>query len=314
MKVVSSPSVLASFFTALIALPLLLMQPASATASASFAWPAEGDSVIGEIQTTQVQEGETLLDIAERYGLGYADIRDANPSVDPWLPEVGATVTLPTQFVLPETEWDGIVINLAEYRLYYFMPEQQEIHTFPVGIGRGNTPTPQGDMSITARIPNPTWYPPESIRQRWEAQGREVRRVIPAGPDNPLGPFAINLSAQGYLIHGTNQRFGIGAQTSAGCIRMNNHDIEALVNITAIGVPVRIIDKPLKVGTLQNSLVVEMHREVNRGTAPESSTDLVYTLTQTRDTNLERPVQIDWNKVEQVFSQRTGIPKQVTYH
>ncbi|RUO33613.1 L,D-transpeptidase family protein [Aliidiomarina soli] len=292
---------------------LLLLIQGTAMAQTQFDWPADGESVIGEVQTVRVADGETLLDIAERHGLGYADIRDANLHLDPWLPEVGASVTLPTQYVLPDVTWEGIVINLAEYRLYYFLPDENTIHTFPVGIGRGNTPTPQGDMNITARIPNPTWYPPESIRQRWEEQGREIRRVVPAGPDNPLGPYAINLSAQGYLIHGTNQRFGIGAQTSAGCIRMNNHDIEALVYMTAIGVPVRIIDKPLKIGVTQGKMVMEVHREVNQGTAPASSTDLVYTLTQTRDTNSERAGQIDWDMVELAFTRKTGIPLTISY-
>lgn len=278
-------------------------------ATTEFPWPADNNSVIGDIRTTTVRQGETLLDIAERYALGYADIRDANPHLDPWIPEVGARVTLPTQYVLPAAPYEGIVINLAEYRLYYFLPEQGIIHSFPIGIGRSNSPTPQGDMEITARIPNPTWYPPASIRDAWAAQGRELSRVIPAGPGNPLGPFAINLSAKGYLIHGTNQRFGIGSQASAGCIRMNNQDIEALFNMTHIGVPVRIIDQPVKVGWLDNHLVLEAHQPVR---SPITITDTVYQLTRQRD-NAVHTVTINWDDVDKVLAATSGIPETIGF-
>ena len=286
---------------------------ASASQATVFPWPAGTDTVIGENQITQVGEGETLLDIAERYGLGFTDIRAANPALDPWIPVVGSKVILPTRYILPSTEWEGIVINLAEYRLFYFLPEREEIHTYPVGIGRGNTPTPQGDMHISARIPNPTWYPPETIRRGWEASGQEVRWQIPAGPDNPLGPFAINLSAAGYLIHGTNQRFGIGAQTSAGCIRMNNWDIEALVNSTRIGVPVRIIDQPTKIGVVDEQLVLEVHEPVNDGQSNKTHTDVVYALSRLRRQNNLDGSQVDWSLVEQVFHRREGIVEVISH-
>lgn len=277
-----------------------------------FEWPQDGDTVIGEVQFTTVADGETLLDIAERYGLGYADIRDANPQLDPWIPEVGAKVTLPTQYILPDMPWEGIVINLAEYRLYQFIPERNEIHTYPIGIGQTNSPTPQGNMEITARIPNPTWYPPASIRARWEAQGREVRRQIPAGPENPLGPFAINLSAQGYLIHGTNQRFGIGAQASAGCIRMNNWDIEKLVNNTRIGINVQIIDKPINFGMLGDRVILKVNRPLSSYQNTPSHTDLAYHIGQLRQQHEQHSVQIDWEKVERVFNQKRGTAESIT--
>ena len=280
---------------------------ASASQATVFPWPANTDTVIGENQVTQVAEGETLLDIAERYGLGFADIRDANPGLDPWIPTVGSNVILPTRYILPSTKWEGIVINLAEYRLYYFLPERGEIHTYPVGIGRGNTPTPQGDMHISARIPNPTWYPPESIRRGWEKSGQEVRWQIPAGPDNPLGPYAINLSAAGYLIHGTNQRFGIGAQTSAGCIRMNNWDIEALVHSTRIGVPVSIIDQPTKIGLQNGQLVLEAHDPINGAQSNKTHTDVVYALSLLRRQHNLDESDIDWEQVERVFHRREGV-------
>lgn len=284
-----------------------------AQAANIYPWPEGSDTVIGDNQLTQVAEGETLLDIAERFGLGYADIRDANPDLDPWIPAVGAEVRLPTRYILPATPWQGIVINLAEFRLYYFLPEQDEIHTYPIGIGRSNTPTPQGEMQISARIPNPTWYPPASIRQRWQESGEEVRWQIPAGPDNPLGPFAINLSAKGYLIHGTNQRFGIGAQTSAGCIRMNNRDIEALVSSTKIGVPVRIINEPTKVGILANQLVLKSHRPLSPSDSTKSHTDLVYALSQLRQQESIENTEINWHKVEQVFNHHQGIAEVISH-
>lgn len=271
-----------------------------------FAWPADGSTVIGSIQSTTVKEDETLLDIAERYGLGYNEIVAANRSLDPWIPEVGAEVTLPTQFILPNSPMEGIVVNLAEYRLYYFMPEEGFIYTYPIGIGQGNTPTPMGQMEISARMANPTWYPPASIRQRWEEQGKEVRRQIPAGPDNPLGPYAINLTKAGYLIHGTNQRFGIGTRASAGCIRMNNEDIQALVEKTYIGIPVNIIEQPIKTGWSGEEILIEAHRPVSVTDNKEAHNDMVTMLVELRARqNLST---IDWALVDQVFNRKDGIP------
>lgn len=275
----------------------------------SFAWPDEDVQIIGEVQHTQVAEGQTLLDIAENYGLGYLDIVNANPHLDPWVPAPGATVMLPTQYILPQGLRRGIVINLAEYRLYYFVAEEQRIYTYPIGIGRENTPTPLGSMEITARIPNPTWYPPASIRDQWKKEGREVRRQIPAGPDNPLGPFAISLSKAGYLIHGTNQGFGIGTRTSAGCIRMNNEDIAALVDTTHIGIPVSIVDQPFKVGMRNQRWWLEVHE--SNATGNESSrTAMVHALVQARERLPpdSSTSSVDWDKVAIAFKLKQGAP------
>ncbi|MGX5915675.1 L,D-transpeptidase family protein [Aliidiomarina sp. Khilg15.8] len=279
----------------------------------SFVWPEDGD-LIGEVQYTEVASGQTLLDIAENYGLGYTDIVTANPDLDPWIPPPGARVLLPTQYVLPQGLRQGIVINLAEYRLYHFDRENRRIHTYPVGIGRENTPTPMGAMEITARIPNPTWYPPASIREGWARDGVEVRRQIPAGPDNPLGPFAISLSRKGYLIHGTNQGFGIGTRASAGCIRMNNADIEALVMATHIGVPVRIMDEPIKVGRKDQTWFVEVHDPIGLEHDSLSHTAVVHALVQARErlASTQQVASIDWDKAELAFQLKQGIPVAVS--
>lgn len=277
-----------------------------------FSWPEEGSTLIGEFQTMHIQRGDTLLEIAEQYGLGYTDIRAANDGVDPLRLQIGSTLKLPTQYLLPDTEWRGIVINLAEYRLYYFLPEKGIIYTYPIAIGQGNTPTPQGDMHITARIPNPTWYPPESIRQLWAEQGKEVRRQIPAGPDNPLGPFAINLSTRGYLIHGTNQRFGIGTQTSAGCIRMNNADIEQLVQTTRIGVQVRIIDEPIKMGIHRHQVLLEAHTPVYAEGKFQQRTDLIHALSEFSLNNGINLSDINWQAVATVLDEKNGIASEVS--
>lgn len=276
----------------------------------TFAWPDAGSNVIGEVRYTQVANGQTLLDIAEAYGLGYTDVIAANPHLDPWLPEPGAKVVLPTQYILPQGLKRGIVINLAEYRLYYFVAEKQLIHTYPVGIGRENTPTPIGSMEVAARIPNPTWYPPKSIREQWAREGREVRHQIPAGPDNPLGPFAISLSKKGYLIHGTNQGFGIGTRTSAGCIRMNNKDIEALVKNTFIGVPVSIVNQPVKVGIRDQRWLLEVQYSDALESAAADHTAMVHAVVQARKHLAPTTAmgEIDWDKADIAFTLKQGIP------
>ncbi|MEB0150901.1 L,D-transpeptidase family protein, partial [Pseudomonas sp. CCC2.2] len=91
-----------------------------------------------------------------------------------------------------------------------------KVYTFPLGIGREGWGSPVGVTKVTAKTPNPTWTPPASIKAEHAANGDPLPNVVPAGPDNPLGPFKFTLGMPGYLIHGSNAKFGIGTGTSHG--------------------------------------------------------------------------------------------------
>ncbi|MCC6207786.1 MAG: L,D-transpeptidase family protein [Gammaproteobacteria bacterium] len=232
---------------------------------ASFVLPGSGVDVVGEIGSAVVAEGETLLDIARHHDLGYNEITAANPDVDPWVPPPGTTVVLPTRFVLPAAPRRGIIINLAEMRLYYY-PEpaghEPEVLTFPIGIGQEGWGTPLGVTEVIGRIKDPSWTVPASIREEHERMGDPLPGVVPPGPDNPLGAYALRLGMGSYLIHGTNRPYGIGRRASHGCVRLYPEDIETLFERVTVPAPVWLIDQPYKLGRDGAELVLEVHAPI----------------------------------------------------
>ena len=213
----------------------------------------ETGNIVGETYTVKVEDEEdTLLDIAHAHGIGYEEIRRANPDTSLWVPGKGTPVQIPAQHILPDVERTGVVINIAELRLYYY-PEVKDgeaprVETYPIGIGRDGFDTPLGITKTTMRLEDPAWYPPESVRQEATERGDPPPEVVPPGPDNPLGQHAILLDIPGYLIHGTNEPDGIGMRASRGCIRMHPDDIKAVFEQIPNGTQVNIIDEPFKLG------------------------------------------------------------------
>ncbi len=219
--------------------------------------PQLGD-LVGKTQTVHTRYEDTFADIGQAHSLGYLALVKANPRVDPWLPGKGTKIELPTRYILPAGPRRGIVINLAEFRLYYFHDHQVQI--FPIGIGTDSNPSPVAATRVITRIKSPAWYPPPSIRKQHAAEGEYLPGVIPPGPDNPLGPYALKLGVSGYFIHGTNKQFGIGTRVSHGCFRMYNPDITRLFKEVRPGTPVRIVNQPIKLGMQGTQLYVEVHR------------------------------------------------------
>ena len=225
--------------------------------------PPDGDDVVGAVTTVVARQEDTLVDIARRHGVGYEDIVRANPGVNVWLPGEGTQIVLPTRYVLPPVPRRGLVLNLAEYRMYYF-PEPKAgepavVMTYPISIGRMDWETPIGVTRIISKVRNPTWFPPESVRDEHAADGRPLPRVVPPGPGNPLGAYAMRLGLPGYLIHGTNKPAGVGMRVSHGCIRMFPEDIAFLFPRIGVDTPVRIINQPVKMGWQGDTLVLEAH-------------------------------------------------------
>jgi L,D-transpeptidase ErfK/SrfK len=292
--------------------------------SAVYELPPLENNIIGSIKTIKAEHEDTLLDIARRHGLGYEDIVKANPGLDIWIPGKDSDVLLPTKYILPNVRREGLVLNLAEYRMYYFpVPKKNEkpiVITYPISIGRMDWDTPLGETRITAKAKNPSWYPPESIRAEHEAEGDPLPRIVPPGPDNPLGEYAMRLDIPGYLIHGTNRPAGVGMRVTHGCIRMYPEDIFFLYNELKIGTPVRIINEPIKLGWDERKLFLEVHssldskREVNKSFLYEDDNppkkhnltilaEKIIAVTEESNRNA-----IDWQMAEAILVDLSGIP------
>lgn len=220
-------------------------------------------TVIGMPQVVLTSAEDTFSDLALAYGLGYDELVAANPGINPWLPGEQTPVLLPTRFVLPDVERAGIVLNIASKRLFYFpeMPdgEPQVVKTYPIGIGRVGWETPLGAASVVAKAVDPVWYVPSSVRREHAEMGDPLPAVVPAGPDNPLGSRVLQLNLPGYLIHGTNQPYGVGMRVSHGCVRLYPDNIEDLYELVEVGESVQIINEPYLLGELDGELVFEAH-------------------------------------------------------
>lgn len=277
--------------------------------AATYDLPPDGSRLIGRMQHHKVEKGETMAAIAKQYDVGFLALMAANKGVDPFLPQEGYVLSIPTEMVLPPVDYQGIVVNLAELRLYYFEPEIGKVHVFPVGIGRVGRDTPEMVTSIREKRPNPTWTPPDSIRKEYREKGIELPKVVPAGPDNPLGEYALRLAygSGEYLIHGTNKDFGIGLRVSAGCIRMEPKDIEWLFHQVNKGQKVKIINQPIKVSLEPGRIVyLEAHEPLTRSNGVQDV--------------LAIPMELDWwlselglsdAKAKAVITAQNGVPVEV---
>lgn len=242
---------------------LLLLSGPQIGPGAEFPLPLPGNDAVGEVTTVTSRYEDTLSDIARANDLGYLEMSEANPGVDPWLPGEGLEIVLPTHYLLPPGPREGIIINLAELRLYYFPQGEARVVTYPLGIGREGWSTPTGLTRVTGKKPNPSWTPPESIRQEHEEKGSVLPSVVMPGPDNPLGEYAIYLAMPGYLIHGTNKPFGVGMRVSHGCIRLYPEDIAALFPRVSLNTRVSIINQPYKLGWIDGRLHIEAHQPLS---------------------------------------------------
>jgi L,D-transpeptidase ErfK/SrfK len=248
---------------------LTLLWSAPAAWGSVYELPADGAPVVGADSSVKSAYEDTLTDIAHRYSLGYYEIIRANPDVDVWLPGAGKEVVLPGRRILPPGAREGIVVNLPEHRLYYYPKprahEKPVVITYPVSIGKMDWRTPLGATAVIAKVRNPAWYPPESIRKEHAANGDPLPKVVGPGPDNPLGDFAMRLAAGHgeYMIHGTNNPTAVGMSVTHGCIRMYPEDVAALFAVVPVGTKVRLVNEPVKVAWAAGELLLEAHPPVD---------------------------------------------------
>jgi L,D-transpeptidase ErfK/SrfK len=218
------------------------------------------DDVVGEVQYVSSESNESIEEVGIRFDIGFSEMVSANPQVSTHSSLApNSPLIVPSQFILPNVPRTGIVINLAEYRLYYFPENENVVLTFPVGIGRKGWKTPLGITKVIAKQVNPVWRPTENLRTDAAKHGDPLPEVFPSNPYNPLGKYALRLGWPTFLIHGTNRPNGIGSRVSAGCIRMLPDDIEHLFALIPVGTQVRIINEPIKIGKLDGNLVVQVH-------------------------------------------------------
>lgn len=275
-----------------------------------------GQNIIGNPVLHIIADGDNYVQLAQQYRVGLDEIIAANPGVDPWIPEQGTQVVIPSQYVLPNVEREGIVINLAELRLYHFHKplkgsDVQKVSTFPVSVGKDEQwETPLAKTRIIAKHEKPSWYPPASILKEHEEKNDPLPRVVPPGPENPLGDYSLRLSLSGYLIHGTNRPQGIGMRVTHGCIRLHPVGIEQLFGMVSVNTPVAIINQPYKIGWSDNKLYVETHDNIEeqQNAASRNLTEFVQSvIAQTKDLDKER-YEILWDRGYEEAKMKRGMP------
>lgn len=288
----------------LVALFLLIFSQSNAFAAT---YKINGD-IAGEVQEYIVEGDDTLYSIARKFDLGIVELMAANPDIDPWVPGEGAVIVLPTSYILPKIKNKGVVINLSELRLFYF-PDDKTVVTFPVGIGREGWQTPVGETKIALKRKDPSWIPPASIL----AEKPDLPKFVPAGPDNPLGQYALSLGWPGFAIHGTNKPHGIGLRSSHGCIRMYPEDIEELFNAVQKGTVVKVIESQYSLGWRGDVLYLEVNPtqqqidDIMEDNMPEVIiTSEIYTKIDKMLTK-HAGVDIDWTVVDEALIKRSGI-------
>ena len=274
-------------------------------------------TVVGEPQVVFARDEDTLSDLARAYGLGYDEIIAANPDVDPWLPGEGTPIVLPTQYVLPNVAHSGLILNIATKRLFYF-PEAEDdgaryVLTYPIGIGRVGWETPLGETTVVSKARDPHWWVPASVRKEHAEMGNPLPSVVPPGPDNPLGNRVLKLDMPGYLIHGTNQPYGVGMRVSHGCVRLYPENIEFLYELVGIGENVTIINEPFQFGSRDGMVFFEAHTplEDDEISADERLVALLEQQTSANGAPLNSHLA---DHVRSVAANPSGVPVAIAYY
>lgn len=279
----------------LVLLMLLFSLPAAA---------GESPAYIGDMGAYTAAEGDTLAQVARAQGLGYLELQAANPGVDPWAPPPGTALTLPTRHLLPDAPREGVVINLAEMRLYAFTGAEPA--TYPIGIGRAGLETPTGTTRVRAKVEGPTWRPTERMR----AEDPELPAVVPPGPDNPLGTHALYLGWAQYAIHGTDKPFGIGRRVSSGCIRLDPRDIPLLYEAVPVGAPVTVVDQAVKAAWIDGVLYAEVAPPARAGVAPAAlSRDVLERISALAE---KHGATVNWRALRTALREARGHPVPVS--
>lgn len=279
--------------------------------AAEFTLPPADIEIIGVLSRDVARHDDTLADIARRNGVGRDEIVAANPDLNAWIPGEGAEVLLPTRYILPKAPREGIVINLPEMRLYRYANRDGRavVTTHPVSVGRVDWETPLGKARIVRKQKDPNWYPPESIRAEHAAAGDPLPKMVPAGPDNPLGRHTLRLNLPGYLIHGTNKPAGVGMRVTHGCLRMYPEDIEFLYHNVPLETAVHLIDQPVKIAQHHGVWFVEVHPSLDE--QPRDLTALLREIVVTVSRDSDPGGRVNVSALRAILLEQNGVPTAV---
>lgn len=283
----------------------------NSASAVTYPLPTDGSRLVGENQVVTIPDGNNLPleDFAAQYQMGLSNMLEANPGVDPYLPKGGTILNIPQQLILPDTPHEGIVINSAEMRLYYYPQGTNTVIVLPIGIGQLGKDTPINWVTkVERKRANPTWTPTAKMHAEYAAAGEPLPPVVPAGPDNPMGLYALYIGRL-YAIHGTNANFGIGLRVSHGCVRLRNEDIKFLFENVPVGTRVQFVNEPVKATTEPDgSRYIEVHNPLSTSEDQINNNELVpITLTKAVSTVTSQS-DVDQNVVEQAVQNRSGMP------
>ncbi|GAB5071637.1 L,D-transpeptidase [Citrobacter sedlakii] len=295
---------------------LLLLLVGQSALAVTYPLPPEGSRLVGTPLTITVPENNTqpLEAFAAQYGQGLSNMLEANPDVDVFLPTSGSTLVVPQQLILPATVRQGIVVNVAEMRLYYYPQDSNTVEVLPIGIGQAGRETPRNWVTTVQRKQEaPSWTPTANTRREYAKRGETLPAFVPAGPDNPMGLYAIYIGKL-YAIHGTNANFGIGLRVSQGCIRLRNDDIKYLFDNVPVGTRVQIIDQPIKMtAEPDGSRWVEVHEPLSRNRVEfESDKKVPLPVTPAMRTFMAGEG-VDVHRVSETLERRSGMPVKITH-
>jgi len=293
---------------------VMVLFASCATMANEFSIHDVNQSLVGDVEVVATTEGDTVITIAKQYNAGFNTLKSANPYLDMkkgFFP--GTLVTIPNQHLLPEGKREGIIINLPEMRLYYFPKNGNEVQVYPIGIGKIGNTIPIKNTTIVRKAIDPKWMPTENIRKFNLEQGIVLPKVMRAGPDNPLGRYAIYTNLPTYLIHSTIFPESVGKRASFGCIRMYESDIERFFPQMEKNITVYILNKPIKVAFQNDKLYMEAHQplEEHRDAKDASLPDVVHQIaTLSKD---KKPMLIDWQLVSYLSKVKDGMPHEVGF-
>ncbi|MER1976920.1 L,D-transpeptidase [Pseudocitrobacter faecalis] len=293
----------------------ILLLASQSVLAVTYPLPPEGSRLVGSPLKIIVplDSNFPLEAFAARYGQGLSNMLEANPGVDVYLPARGSTLTIPQQLILPDTPREGIVINVAEMRLYYYPPDGSSVEVLPIGIGQAGRETPRNWVTkVERKKEGPTWVPTANTRREYAKEGKTLPAMVPAGPENPMGLYAIYIGRL-YAIHGTNANFGIGLRVSQGCIRLRNDDIKYLFDTVPVGTRVQIIDRPVKYTTEPDgSRWLEVHEPLSRNRSEYESDKKVPLPVTPAMQAFVRGEGVDANRAQSEMQRRSGMPVNIS--
>ncbi|MCR5085435.1 MAG: L,D-transpeptidase family protein [Succinivibrionaceae bacterium] len=271
--------------------------------------PQPQDSVVGQEQSYEVSPtGTTTLEyVAAEFQQGLSNMIEANPRVDPIVPYRGTRLIIPSRLILPSSPRNGIVVNSPEMRLYYY--HGSKVDVLPIGIGQPGKGTPTDWVTkVERKKAGPTWTPTANTRAEYAAMGEPLPAVVPAGPDNPMGLYALYVGRL-YAIHGTNADFGIGLRVSHGCVRLRDDDIRYLFEQVPVGTRVQFINQPIKYTVEANgNIYIEVHQPLSRTVKDfERMEDHSFSFTP-RDRQFFANPEIDQDLLARALDERSGRP------